>query len=99
MSIDVCMQSGAGWYLFELDGSGHFKSNFTRRNDTDVDKDAAMNRAGMGMMRLHYRDIEKWAAYTRLFMQSGSTCVKYTEAYRDCIAGEEYEDHVITLQG
>lgn len=99
MSIDVCMQSGARWHLFELDGSGHFYSNFTRRNDIDVQKDAAMNGAGMGMLRLHYRDQEKWPAYTREFMQlqSRPTCVKYTESYRDCIAGEVEEDDVIKL--
>lgn len=97
MSIDACVLSGGRWHCFEIDGPIHFLSSGTSRNDQDAIKDDAVNASGMRMLRLHHKDRADWPQYVHHFLQSKSTCVMYTRAYKECCSGEIDDACIVAL--
>ena len=87
MHVDATLVNAAGIVrMFELDGSSHFQTRDNTRNDADEDKDDALNRAGIGLLRLHYMDSENWELYIQQFFSMCADCVMYTDFYSNILA-------------
>jgi hypothetical protein len=90
MHIDATLFAGDSCYRFEIDGETHFDSSGTQRSDADLRKDAILREYSVRLLRLHYRDADKWADYMQHFItwsQQGEVqnSVVYTGSYRDCL--------------
>lgn len=82
---DTCMR-------FEIDGETHFPINGTSRLHTDEEKDDVLRECGVGMLRLHYWDVEVWSRYVQAALRTPHRRVRYTAGYKHCLhpADEQY---------
>lgn len=96
MHIDASMFYGKSCTRFEVDGETHFKDNGTCRDDKDEAKDYVLRKHRVGMLRLHYNDVDKWREYVLCAMQNDNQTVRYTESYTQCLHPDEHQ-YVIML--
>jgi hypothetical protein len=59
MHIDASVFSGTTCTRLEIDGEIHFKHSGTTRSDVDENKGFVLCKHRVGMVRLHYRDVDK----------------------------------------
>ena len=79
MSIDATVLCGHKCVQYELDGSHHFNEN---QQEKDRYKNLLMMKAGRGLMRLNYNDIDEWDRYILGHMNGSATIVHCTASYK-----------------
>ena len=97
MHIDASVFHGASCMRFEIDGETHFHSNGTERDGNDEIKDHILRAYGVGMLRLHYRDVEHWTQYIGFAINTKLQTVCYTSSYRECLHPADHK-HIIDLE-
>lgn len=96
MHIDATVFCGEACIRFEIDGETHFHHNNAIRDSNDECKDSILREHGVGMLRLHYMDVERWRRYVVSAVESRYTDVHYTASYQGCLDPEE-QDNVVVL--
>lgn len=97
MSIDATVLSGHGCAQFEVDGGVHFEHNLANRTRKDVLKDEYICEQKLPVLRLHYRDQNSWVKYIVKHVTSTEPGVQYTQAYQECLQGDELQQRVMKL--
>lgn len=92
MHIDATVLHGETCMRFEIDGETHFSSDGTSRVAIDEEKDDVLRDAGVGILRLHYLDVDIWAQCVLCALQRQDSSVKYTPSYRHCLHPAEYKN-------
>ena len=98
MHIDACVLCGQRWSRLEVDGAQHFEDNGSQRSKNDEVKDELMNSAGMGMLRLHYKDRGAWDKYVLWALHNTLTKVMYTASYHECLEGLPEHKCIVILK-
>lgn len=96
MHIDASVFCDTSCKRFEIDGETHFWHKCTVRDAIDEDKDYVLHCHRVGLLRLHYRDVEQWEQYVRTAMESQMQSVRYTKSYEECLHPAEHE-HIMKL--
>jgi hypothetical protein len=91
MHIDASVFCGAVCTRFEIDGETHFHSRGTSRDDNDERKDCILRQSGVGLLRLHYMDVDYWPQYIQNALNVNYQTVKYTKSYMECLHPADHE--------
>lgn len=97
MSIDATVLSGHGCAQFEVDGGVHFEDNLANRRQQDAVKDQYICEQKLPVLRLHYSDQALWDKYIVKHVTSPQLGVQYTQAYQECLRGDELQQRVMKL--
>jgi hypothetical protein len=85
MHIDASVFCRDSCTRFEIDGETHFQSNGTSRDRLDEYKDIVLRENKVGMVRLHYMDVDRWNEYVVYAVKRAINTVLYTKSYMDCL--------------
>ena len=96
-SIDATVICGQGCVQFEIDGAGHFLNNLTNRKREDELKDQFLNEQGLCVLRLHFRDQDRWGQYIERHLCTARPMTQYTESYKECLMGDQWADRIMKL--
>lgn len=91
MHIDATVFCGETCFRFEIDGEAHFSNSGTSRLPTDEEKDNVLRECGVGILRLHYLDVDTWAQSVLSVVERQHSTVEYTASYKYCLHPEEYK--------
>lgn len=95
MHFDVCILTCESQIRLEVDGSSHFWAGLHTRKDEDIMKDSILNAVSVGLLRMHFLDVELWEWYIDWVVHAKLVCVAYTHSYHLCLRGEiEYQQIV-----
>jgi hypothetical protein len=89
MHIDACVFVGESCVRFEIDGEAHFMCQETCRDRRDIEKDAIFREQRVGLVHLHYRDVNLWEAFVKEALRTPRAKIQYSPSYSECLEEEE----------
>lgn len=97
MSIDATVLCGQGCAQFEIDSGIHFQHNLVNRSRNDEVKDTLICQQQLCVLRLHFRDQERWKQYIVKHVNHPQPNIQYTQAFMECLRGESNQNRIMQL--
>jgi hypothetical protein len=90
MHIDASVFCGTTCTRFEIDEEIRCKHSGTTRSDIDKYKDFVLCKHRVGMVRLHYIDVDKWPGYAHHALHNVDKRLTCTGSYTQCLHPDEH---------